>query len=164
MYCTCAKKVSYARISQQPFQHCTLMNIISTPLELETRGWSQIQAEEKIFSDLIYFLKIDWFFVEIYWSLTKRVRNAKIWQQLFRLRTKGMVWNMAPSDLELIKVLFSYKNINLKLLWIIHSYTKIRAQVRGLADILLQHYTQKHQMMLCVTRGVGQLKRQGRPL
>ena len=47
-----------------------------------------------------------------------------------------MVWNMAPSDLELIKVLFSYKNINLKLLWMIHSYTKIRAQVRSLMNKL----------------------------
>ena len=39
---------------------------ISTPFELETRGWSQIQGEEKIFPDLMYFLKIESFKVELY--------------------------------------------------------------------------------------------------
>ena len=34
-----------------------LSTIISTPFELETSGWSQIQAEEKILPDLIYYLR-----------------------------------------------------------------------------------------------------------
>ena len=42
------------------------MTTFFTPFELETRGWSQIQAEEKIFPDLMYFLKIDPLEVEIY--------------------------------------------------------------------------------------------------
>ena len=38
---------------------------ISTPFELETSSWSQIQAQEKIFPDLMYYLKIDSLEVEI---------------------------------------------------------------------------------------------------
>ena len=40
-------------------QDCLLSTIISTHFELETRGWSQIQAEEKIFSDLTYYTTIN---------------------------------------------------------------------------------------------------------
>ena len=46
-------------------QDYLLSTTISTRFELETRGWSQIQAEEKIFPNYSYFLKIDQFFVEI---------------------------------------------------------------------------------------------------
>ena len=49
---------------------------------------------------------------------------------------QGMVWNIAPLDLELIKVFFSYKIINLKLLWIIHSFTKVRAEVHDLISVI----------------------------
>ena len=56
---------------------------ISTQLELETRGWYQIQGEKNIFLDHTYFVKIDSLEVEIYCKLAKRVRNEKVSQQPF---------------------------------------------------------------------------------
>ena len=48
------------------FQLCTILATISTPFELETRGWSQIQGEKNVFLDPTYVLKIDRLEVEIY--------------------------------------------------------------------------------------------------
>ena len=47
-------------------QDCLLSTIISTSFDLETRGWSQIQAEENIFSDLTYYTTINILEVKIY--------------------------------------------------------------------------------------------------
>ena len=46
-------------------QDCLLSTTIPTRFELETCGWSLIQAEKKIFTNHTYFLKIKQFFVEI---------------------------------------------------------------------------------------------------
>ena len=47
-------------------QDYLLSTTISTRFELETRGWYQIQAEEKIFSDLTYYTTINILEVKIY--------------------------------------------------------------------------------------------------
>ena len=58
------------------FQNCHLSTTISTLFQLETRGWSQIQAEKEIFPDLAwFFLKIDLLEVVIYCT-AKRVQKC----------------------------------------------------------------------------------------
>ena len=41
------------------FKQCTFFTTISTPFELKTRGWSQIQAEEKMFPNPKFFWNIN---------------------------------------------------------------------------------------------------------
>ena len=65
------------------FQNCLLSTTISTPFELETHGWSQIQAEEKVLPDLTYFFTIDLFEVEIYCTYAKRIRIGGIQKKMF---------------------------------------------------------------------------------
>ena len=48
---------------------------------------------------------------------------------------KGMVCIMAVLDLELMKRSFRYKNVNLKLFFIMQSHTEIPVHVRGLVLI-----------------------------
>ena len=57
-------------------QDCRLSTTVFTCIKLETRGWSQIQAEEKVFPNhILFFFAIDLLKVEIYCKMTKYLQE-----------------------------------------------------------------------------------------